>query len=257
MFLNMNYTPAMCYIIFSALMPAWGNVSAALLANIILVLLMDMLMKLYYSQHSVRAIFDCGLITGLCILLFPPVCVMVLLMLIAILILRPIKLNEIICYFIGIALPYYFLSGWLFLSGKWTLLKNYLPEIDVHLSFLNMHNKNYLFITGIAVLFCVLLGFLFLQDRIGHLIIAARKQWIILTLSFLLLVISIPFVKNDDWVMALFAAMPAASAIAANAFYYAKQKILIAVLFWLLIIVCFFNNFNGISLLHNMLLPKL
>jgi hypothetical protein len=250
MFLNMNYTPAMCYIIFSALVPAWGNVSAALLVNIIIILLMDMLMKLYYSQHPVRIIFDCGFITGLSILIFPPVYILVLAALIAILILRSIKINEIIAYFIGIILPYYFLGGWLFLIGKLALLKNYLPVINWHFSLLNLDNKEYLLIAGIAILFCVLLGFLFMQDRMGLLIIAARKQWIIFTLSFLLLAISIPFVKNGNWIMALFAAMPAASTVAANVFYYAKPKVLIAVLFWLLLIACFFNNFNGMSLLQ-------
>ena len=256
MFLNMNYTPAMCYVIFSALTPAWGNVSAALVANIMVALLIDMLMKLYYSQHPARSVFDCGLVAGLCVLVFPPACILILLMLIAVLILRPIRLNEIFSYFIGVTLPYYFLGGWLFLTGKLPLMKNYLPKIEWHFSLLNLNNKVYLLIAGAAVLFCVLLGFLFMQDRMARLVIAARKQWIIFTLSFLFLAISIPFVKNDDWIMALFVAMPAASAIAANVFYYAKPKALIAVLFWLLIIACIFNNFNGMSLL-NALLPKL
>ena len=257
MFLNMNYTPAMVYIIFSALVPAWGNLSAALVVNILVILLIGTLMKLYYSQHPARAVFDCGLITGLCILIFPSLSIMVLLVLIAVLILRPIRINEIISYFIGVALPYYFLGGVLFLIGKWSLIKNFLPKINWYFSLSDWNNKIYLFIAGIAILFCVLLGFLFVQDRMGHLIIAARKQWIIFTLLFLLPAISIPFVKNDDQIMALFTAMPAAAAVAANVFYYAKQKILIAVLFWLLITVCFFNNFDGMNLLRHTLLPYL
>ncbi|ANI88926.1 hypothetical protein A9P82_06230 [Arachidicoccus ginsenosidimutans] len=251
LFPNTNFTPAMCFVIFSALLPQWENVSAALIANLFIILLINMLVRLYNSQQPVKSVFNCGLTAGLCALVFPPGIAIVVFGLISVLILRPVKLNELFAYLTGAILPYYFLGSILFLiQGNLKQAVTYLPASNLH--WLVPSDKTYFLIAGIAILLCVILGFAYLQNYFGKLVISARKQWIILVLLFVLLALTIPFVKDKDWTSAWFVVIPTASAVAANLFYYSKRKIAVALLFWLLIIACLFNNFDGMSLLRSL-----
>jgi hypothetical protein len=246
LFPNTNFTTAMCYILFTGLLPAWSNISVALIINIFIIWLIDLLTKLYNTHHSGKAIFDIGLLTGLSILLVPACAPLAIIVLLAILILRAFKVNELFTYIIGCLLPYYFLSAGLYYLDKINLLPSYLPKLTFHLP--GFDSEASLFTMAISILTLSFIGFIYLQSNIGKLVIMARKSWIIITILFIFLAPIPFFIKGYNWPITLFV-IPAAAALAANLFYYNKNKIFLSILFWLLIFINWFNSFDAIHYL--------
>lgn len=241
LFPNTNFITAMCYILFTGLLPIWANISSALIINIFIIWIIDLLTKLYNTQKAGKSVFNIGLLTGLSILLVPASAPLAFIVLLAILILRPFKMNELFIYIIGCLLPYYFLSAGLYYFDTINLLPNYLPHFALHLPGFNSKSS---FITmTISVLALSFLGFIYLQNNIGKLVIMARKCWIIITILFIFLVPIPLFIKGSNWPIDLFV-ITAAAALAANLFYYNKNKIFLSILFWLLIFINWFNSFG-------------
>ena len=68
LFAQTNFTVAMCYILFTSLLPAWCNITGALVINTLIIWLIHLLCKLYNSPKPGATIFNIALITGISIL---------------------------------------------------------------------------------------------------------------------------------------------------------------------------------------------
>ncbi|MDE1193394.1 MAG: DUF6427 family protein [Arachidicoccus sp.] len=247
LFPTSGYTAAMCYILFTSLLPAWTNISDALVVNFLLLLLMHFCMRLTTTQHPISALFNCGILSGISVLLYPPISIIIILALIAILIIRSLRINELFVYLAGAIIPLYLLAGILFLYNKLEWLKNLLPVLSFHLTLLP--DKISFFITLILTGICVIAGFIAMQNNFGKLLISARKLWIIIILSLIFLIGSI-FLSADNYrLQTMLITLPACAAIASNLFYYSRNKMILALLFWLIVAIGLFNSFGGVALI--------
>ncbi|SDZ97723.1 hypothetical protein SAMN05192529_105117 [Arachidicoccus rhizosphaerae] len=246
LFAHTNFTVAMCYILFTGLLPQWCVISEALVINILIIWLIHLLCQLYHTAKAGAVVFNIGLVTGIAILLYPPAYPLILIMLIGIMIIRPFKFTQLITYIIGTALPLYFLGAYLYFFDQFSHVQLYLPRLGLYK--LDLSQKGTLIGCFSLILICVIGGFSYLQANMHKLLILARKCWIILFLMVLFF-IPAPFtLAGAGWAAALLL-MPAAAAIAGNLFYYNQQKVILAVLFWLLIFSAWFYSFNGWALL--------
>lgn len=246
LFAHTNFTVAMCYILFTGLLPQWCNITEALIINIFIIWLIHLLCRLYHAQKPGAVVFNIGLITGITVLLYPPAFLLVLIMLIGILIIRPFRFTQIIAYLIGTTLPLYFLSAYLFLSGQPLHLQAYLPDIELIQP--DLHQQGILIGSFALIIVCTIGGFFYAQTNMHKLMILARKCWIFLFLMSILLLPALFTTQPTDWTVVLLI-MPAAAAISGNLFYYNQQKILLSVIFWLLIFSAWFYSFEGWTLL--------
>lgn len=246
LFPHTNFTVAMAYILFTGLLPAWCNITGALLANILIIWLIHLLCKLYNTTKVGAMLFNIGFLTGISTLLYPPSYPLLLIMLLGILILRPFKINQLFTYLIGAILPFYFLGSYLYLTGDFKRIWQFIPGL--HWSLPILEPKETLLGIAILLIICLLGGFLYLQSNMNKLLIIARKCWIILFLLLLFLLPGLITVPGFDWT-ALLIIMPAAAAIAGNLFYYNQQKIFLSILFWLFIFSAWFYSFGGWQLL--------
>lgn len=246
MFPVLDYTPAMSYILLTALLPAWGNIGPELVVAFFVLLWIHLFARIINTQSATRAIFDCGIATGVAVMLYPPAAMLVLAGLIAILILRSFRLNEMCIYLAGVILPAYFLGSILFLNDRLQWMKNLVPALHLHLA---MPADKFIVTAAFILLsLCTLMGFVSMQNHTGKLVISARKLWIIILAA---LVFSIPFIlfsAKENWAAALLITVPFCAAFCSNLFYYSRNKIFISLLFWLLLLAGLFNSFGGISL---------
>lgn len=249
LFSHSNFTVAMAYILFTGLIPAWCNITAGLLANILIIALIKLLCQLYTTQKPGNVLFNIGFLTGIGVLLYPPTYPLLLIMLLAIFILRPFKINQLFTYLIGVIIPVYFLASYLYLIDELSLIWTYIPELAWEIPVFEAGAIATLTGSLSIIAIAVFLGFLYMQGNLSKLLILARKCWIILCLELVLLIPIIFTLPDFDW-SALILLMPAAAAIAGNLFYYNKQKIFLSVIFWLFIFSAWFYSFNGWQLLH-------
>ena len=249
LFAHTNFTVAMCYILFTGLLPQWCVISEALVINILIIWLIHLLCQLYHTPKPGAVVFNIGLVTGIAVLLYPPAYPLVLIMLMGIMIIRPFRFTQLITYMIGATLALYFLGAYLYLNDQFNHLQQYLPQLGLYA--LDITQKGMLAGSFSLIVICLIGGFIYVQGGMHKLLILARKCWIILFLMVLFL-IPTPFtLQSAGWTSAILL-MPATAAIAGNLFYYNQQKVILAVLFWLLIFSAWFYSFNGW-----VLLPKL
>lgn len=249
LFPHSNFTVAMAYILFTGLIPAWCNITGALIANILIIAQIKLLCQLYSTQDPGTVLFNIGFLTGIGVLLYPPTYPLLLIMLLAIFILRPFKINQLFTYLIGVIIPVYFLASYLYLNDELPLIWSYIPKLAWKVPVFEQNAIATLAGALGLLAIVVFMGFLYMQANLSKLLILARKCWIILCMELILLIPILFTLPDFDW-SELILLMPAAAAIAGNLFYYNKQKILLSVLFWLFIFSAWFYSFNGWQLLQ-------
>ncbi len=239
MFSKTALTTAMSYLLLTALFPAWNNITPALIANSLLIWLIQRFIKLYNTPQPRTSIFNTGLIAACAVLLYHPAVVVVLISFFALAILRAFKLNEWFVLLLGLITPFYCLCSVLFLNDELKDVLYYIPKFHVHR--LNTDDKIAMLTTSIAASVLILAGIFSWQQNIARMIIHVRKNWSVLLLMLLFFIAVIFFIKDIQFDALLLAMVPA-SVFISCIFLYPKRSLFPAILFWLTLAVVAYNN---------------
>jgi hypothetical protein len=223
------YFPGMSYLLITSLIPQWNFFSAPLLVNTIFIFVLYGLFKIYNQPNAKGAIFNIGLALGISTFIFFPSIAFIVWILLALLVMRPFRLNEWVLCILGIITPFYFYAIYIFITDSWSRV-TFLPHLSIDLPFV----RQSAWLAGSAFLLVVpfLAGAYFVQNNLRRMLIHARKGWSLLLL-YILCAIFVPFVNNagtfENWVMA---AIPFA-AFHACAYLYSSFRIFPVLLFWI------------------------
>jgi hypothetical protein len=224
-----GYLPGMAYMLITSLFPEWNYFSAPLIINTILLFVLSGLFRTHNQQNARGTIFNIGLALGIASFLFFPSLTFIIWILLALMVMRPFRLNEWLICMVGITTPVYFYAIYLFITGHWSW-----DQVWPYFSFSLLSVKQSAWLAGSAFLLVVpfLAGGYYVQDSLRRMLIQVRKGWSLLLL-FLLGAILVPFVSNsntfENWVMA---AIPFA-AFHACTYLYSTLRIFPLLLFWL------------------------
>lgn len=225
-----TYFPGMAYLLITSLLPEWNYFSAPLLVNTILLFALSALFRIYNQPKAKGTIFNVGLALGVASFLFSPSLAFVLWILLALMVMRPFRLNEWLLCILGIITPFYFYSVYLFITDAWSW-QNIKPFLVVRFPSLQQS----IWLAGSFSLLTIpfLIGGYQIQFNLRKMLIHVRKGWSLLLL-YLLVALIIPFVNNEDasfvnWVMA---AIPFATFHACT-YHYSSLRIVPFLLFWL------------------------
>jgi len=224
-----TYFPGMAYLLITSLIPEWNFFSAPLIVNTILVFVLSGLFQIYNKQNAKGAIYNIGLSLGISSFIFFPSITFIAWILLALMVMRPFRLNEWVLCMLGATTPFYFYAVYLFISGPW-VWETFWPYFSMSLPSV----KQSAWLAGSAFLLVVpfLAGAYFIQNSLRRMLIHVRKGWSLLLL-YVLGAIFVPFVKSADtfenWVIA---AIPFA-AFHASAYLYSVFRIFPLLLFWL------------------------
>lgn len=108
-----SHLPSLFYCILMSLFVPFLNLNAVLAINFLLILLLDKILLLYKS-NTLTIAFEGSLIIGLCSLIYFPSIVYCIMLFLGLLILRTFSWRDFIGSLIGLLLPYYFFSIYLF-----------------------------------------------------------------------------------------------------------------------------------------------
>ncbi len=197
MFSKAALTTAMSYLLLTALLPAWNNLTPALLANSLLIWLVLRFIKLYNAPRPNGSIFNTGLLIGSTIILYHPAAALLVLAFFAVAILRPFRLSEWFVLLLGVITPFYWLLAIVFLYGHIQNWQYYLPKINMHI--LDPGNKITLLTTFITASVLIVGGIFYWQKNISRMIIHVRKNWSVLLLMLLLQAAVVLFTKMPAW----------------------------------------------------------
>jgi hypothetical protein len=219
----------MAYILVSSLLQDWNHFSAPLLLNSIMIWCFYRMIALYNNSKPVTAIYNIGLLAGFATLLYIPAVAFLLLVLFALIIMRPFRIQEWLVGFLGFTSPYYFLLFILYFTNqlKWD---NVLPKIVLTLPAL----PTSIWITLGLLLLVVpfIMGGYFVQKNLNKMLIQVRKTWSLVLVFLIVAVIVILINKADSYENWIVTAVPFA-AFHSAAYYYPTNKLLPRVLHWL------------------------
>jgi hypothetical protein len=226
-----NFLPGMSYILVTSLIPSWSYFSAPMLVNLLMIWAWYRMLNLYSTNQPGGAIFNIGILVGFCAMLYFPAIVFAVLMLFALVTMRPFRIREWIIGLIGVTTPYYFLFIVLFLGGNWSWSLVF-PAVKFRLPAL----PSSIWITVSIALLVIpfIIGGFFVQNNLSKMLIQMRKGWSLLLL-FLMIGAAIIFMNDDtaytNWMLT---ALPFA-AFHASAYYFPAQRIFANVLHWLIL----------------------
>ncbi len=244
MFSKAAFTTAMSYILLTALLPEWNNLTPALLANSLLIWLVLRFIKLYNAPQPNGSIFNTGLITGCTILLYHPTVALVLPAFFALAILRPFRISEWFVLLLGIITPFYWLLAIVFLYGNIQNWAYYFPQFQLHI--LNPGNKIALVTTFITASVLIVGGIFYWQKNILRMIIHVRKYWSVF-LFMLLLQAAVVFFTKDAGMEALLLCTVPAAAFVSFIFISPRMNFIPAILFWSSVAVVVYNNWFAVK----------
>lgn len=226
-----NFLPGMSYILITSLLPDWGHFSAPLLINMIMIWVWHRMMELYNSQRPGTSIFNIGVWTGVVALLYIPAVAFILLVLSALLTMRPFRVREWFVGLLGFTFPYYFLFLVLYLTGQWSWV-NVVPKIALNVPAFPASIWITLGISWLVIPFII--GGYFVQKNLSKFLIQIRKTWSLLLL-FLMVAIVIILIGHvssyENWIIM---AVPFA-AFHASAYYFPNKTLGPNILHWLIV----------------------
>jgi hypothetical protein len=224
-----NFLPGMSFILVTSLLPDWNHFSAPLLVNFVMIWTWYRMISLYNNHSPVTAIFNIGLLAGVASLLYIPAMAFLVLLLFALLIMRPFRIQEWLVGFLGFTSPYYFLILVLYFT-KQLNWRNVIPRITITLP--AMPSSIWTSLGLVVLILHFIVGGYFVQNNLNKMLIQVRKSWSLLLIFLISAVLVILLNKADsyeNWVVTI----APFSAFCAAAYYYPSGQFLPQFLHWL------------------------
>jgi hypothetical protein len=234
-----TYLPAMAFILVTSLFTEWNQFSAPLIVNFLLILIFYRMMVLYNVSRAGNSIFNIGLLLGISTLLYNPAMVFFVLVIFALFIMRPFRIQEWVISLLGFTLPYYYLALALYFTNQWHW-KHILPTMSFDLPAMPTSVFTTLSIALLVLPFVV--GGFYVQNNLNKMLIQVRKGWSLLLL-FLIISLSVILINGGgnyvNWILCV---VPI-SAFHAAAYFYPVKKNLPLILHWVTFSYALYLNY--------------
>jgi hypothetical protein len=232
--------PGMSYLLCTSLLPEWSQWSAPLLINFLVLFLLHSLFESYHRADSRASLFNMGLVIGLGCFFYLPSFFVLVWFLLSLLIIRPVRMQEILIALLGVGTPFYFLVIGLFWTDQ---LMN--EAFRPHFAFSFPTSAPTVWLGGLIFLLAIplLIGFYHIQDQVRKMLIQVRRGW---TVLFFLLLTSLlmPLFSNRPYEGWIVLTLPLA-VYHASFYYYTSFRIFPLLFFWVSFFFILLNQYAG------------
>ena len=243
MMTRQNYLPAMSYLLVTSLFPEWNQFSAPLLVNTVLIIILSVLFRTYNQSEAKASVYNIGVLLGIASFLFFPSLAFIIWIFLAMMVIRPFRLNEWLLCILGVTTPVYFYAAYLFLTDQWSW-NALLPKLSV--GFPTIQQSLLLAGSLLLIVLPFLTGAWYVQDNLRKMLINIRKAWS-LFLLYLLVAICVPFLQPgenfENWILVT---VPFA-AFHASAYMFTAWRVLPLLFFWLTVAFIIYYQYFGIG----------
>ena len=212
----MPFLTGMSFLLVTSLIKEWISFSAVLLVNSLMVWIWYRMIGLYNNSNPKTAVYDVAVWVGLLPLIYHPAIGFVLLLVLALLITRPLRIAEWMVALLGLITPYYFLLAILFLNDQWPYSR-LIPTVTFQLPSIQRSPP---LLSGIGLLALPLLpGAYYVQHNLNKMLIQVRKAWSLLLSYFMVSLLILLFNKGGNYLHWMLVVVPLATFHAAFYFY--------------------------------------
>lgn len=178
---NQGYLPSFVFLVLSSLHPALSSFSMALWLNWLLLGGIDLILQLSKTNDRRILLFNIGFLFALCSLWHSSALIFFGFMLLALLVMRPIRLQEITITLIGFGFPFYIAFCLLYLFNHIQVASSWL-HFSVQLP---THFSPWFYLPLILlVVFClVVAGLIWLSQNFSRLPVTVRRAWQIILIA--------------------------------------------------------------------------
>jgi general stress protein CsbA len=229
LFVHNTYLVAFAYLGLSALHPALSQFSPMLLVNMCILFAVNELLLLKQAQNAGKYIFNMGFALMIAGLIQFSALALVLFLLFSLIVLRPFSFREWMIMLVGLSLPLYIVSVWLFCTDKLHLLYLW-PDLGVSLPSQLKPAQYYLGVFS-GLIIWLSISMYNMQTNLPKAPIYIRRCWIAITALLIVSLIAATFADKEVsavWVVCL----PALSLIMAHAFINERSKKMNAISFY-------------------------
>ncbi|GEO10349.1 hypothetical protein [Segetibacter aerophilus] len=241
MYSKNNFLAAMVYILLTGIFKEWGNLTPALIENILVIWLFAKTIRLYNNPNPKTLLFNIGLLIGIGIILYHPSALLILVAFFALTVVRPFVITEWVVLLMGVVFPYYFLASYLYLTDRLSTILLYIPNWGLNIPRTTISPA--FFVTVGLILIILILGMVYSQQETRRLLIQVRKNWVVLTVM-LLVMLPIPFINKGVGIDSLLLWIVPASPYMAKAFLGPKKNTLPNLMFWSLLVLALVKNWQ-------------
>lgn len=192
-FPNPQFLTGFAYLMLSSLIPEWNTLSPVLITNTVLISILPLMTGLYHKSHVKGNLFNIGFGLGLCSFVYFPSVYLVVLLIIALAMFRPVQITEWLVTIAGVITPFYFLLVYFFVWDQWGRIKEIVPSHQLVLP--SVENKWQFWVMTGFVLLPAFLGLLISNKHVSRMGVQGRKNWA-LVFYFFLFSLFIPFINN-------------------------------------------------------------
>lgn len=235
-----NYLPGMSYLLLTSLFPEWNLFSAPLLVNTFLLIILRILFKTYNQPEAKASVYNIGFALGVASFIFFPSIAFIIWIFLAMMVIRPFRLNEWLLCILGITTPAYFYAAYLFLTDQWSF-NALIPQLGFGFPIIQQS----LLLAGglLLIVLPFLTGAWYVQDNLRKMLINIRKAWS-LFLLYLLVAFFVPFLQPgenfENWILVT---VPFA-AFHASAYMFTVWRIIPLVFFWLTVAFIIYYQYS-------------
>ena len=240
-----TFLPAFIFALFVSSTPALIQFHPVHLINFFLILIIDRAFTLFKNEFPVSALFDCGFITGIASLIYFPAFVIIPVLFAMLIVLRPFKFKEWLITCIGIFLPYFFISIYMFWNHElipfWKSYFNYFHGI--HPQIMVKYNLKIL-ILAITIGAFLILSLLKLRANYRKNIIRTRSYQQVI---FILLIVGIAWLLLSEKIEIIHFAFLLIPVSVFCSYYFVsakKGRLLYEYALWGLVAVIIWNHFT-------------
>lgn len=234
-----NYLAGLTYLLITSLFPEWNQFSAPLLVNTILLIILNGLFSTYNQPNAKGAVYNNGFALGIASFIFFPSIAFVIWIFLAMMVIRPFRMNEWLLCILGITTPAYFYAVYLFLTDHWSI-QALIPKMNIGFPF--VEQTLLLAASMLLVVAPFLTGAWYVQENLRKMLINIRKAWS-LFLLYLLAAVFVPFLQTSEnlesWILV---AVPFA-AFHANAYMFTEWRLIPQLFFWLSVAFILFSQY--------------
>jgi len=234
-----TYLVAFVYILLCSLNKSFSHFNAQLLVNFLLIYIIDQLMQLKQVQTANKYLFNIGFAISVAALFQFTVLFLVPFIFIALLILRPLSIREMLISLVGMVMPLYILAVVLFCLDHLSLISIW-PDIGISLPVQLKPHKYYLII--FASLVVLLIGSMYtMQLQLPKAPIYIRRFWIMLSILFVFTILVASFTDilvAGSWMICL----PTLSLIVAHVFQNERSKKMNAISFYFALLLVLYSQ---------------
>ncbi|RZK65845.1 MAG: beta-carotene 15,15'-monooxygenase [Pedobacter sp.] len=217
-----SFLPALMYITGMSLFMPFMILSPALIANFLLIWVIDKFLKLGKSANSITTVFDIGMIIGIGTLIYFPFMAMLLMIFLALLLFRSFNWREWIAGLVGFITVFFFLAVFYYWRDNlssfyqiWKPLGNKFPSV------FQVNYNDYLVLIPVAII--IVLASLQLRENFFRSFISTRKGFQLLFFMFIVAGASF-YLKPNFRIWHFLLCVPPGSVLLAYYFSNAKKR---------------------------------